>query len=129
MNDNIESKLNELLKMKDDLDELKSRRKQQETIDDFEKKQKQLKIYYYVWLALGVIIFLGGMSGLEHNSEKYRLNALVIAMVGLNLVIMIKIWYFIYHTRLSLLQELKQLRLELANHTPEKERGREQQSI
>lgn len=115
MSDNIENKLNELLKMKDDVDELKSLRKQQETIDDFEKKQKQLKIYYYVWLALGLFIFLGGMSGLEHNSEKYRLNALVIAMVGLNLVIMIKLWYFIKDTKLSLLQELKQLRLQMTN--------------
>lgn len=115
MSDNIENKLNELLKMKDDVDELKSLRKQQETIDDFEKKQKQLKIYYYVWVAVGVIIFLGGMSGLEHNSEKYRLNALVMAIVGLNLVIMIKLWYFIKDTKLSLLQELKQLRLQLTN--------------
>jgi len=115
MNDNIESKLNELLKMKDDLDELKSRRKQQETIDDFEKKQRQLKIYYWIWVAVGLFIFLGGMSGLEHNSEKYRLNALVMALVGLNLVVMIKLWYFIKDTKLSLLQELKQLRLQLTN--------------
>jgi len=121
MNDNIENKLNELLKMKDDVDELKSRRKQQETVDDFEKKQKTLKVYFYVWLAVCVIILLAGVAGMEHNSEKYKLNALFIALVGLNGTLLMKLWYFIKLSNLYVLQELKQLRIQLANQTSKAE--------
>ena len=115
MNDNIENKLNELLKMKDDVDELKSQRKQQETIEDFEKKQKTLKKYFYIWLAVSVAIMLGGLAGLEHNGEKYKLAALFMALVGFNSTILMKLWYFIKESKLSILQELKQLRIQLAN--------------
>lgn len=117
MNDNIENKLNELLKMKDDLDELKSQRKQQETVDDFEKKQKTLKTYYYIWLVVCVVIMLAGIAGIEHNSEKYKLNALFIALVGLNGTLLMKLWYFIKLTNLHVLQELKQLRIQLIAQT------------
>jgi hypothetical protein len=122
MNDNnIETKLNELLKMKDDLDELKSQRKQQETIDDFEKKQITLKRYFYIWLAVCVIIMLAGIAGIEQNSEQHKLNALFIALVGLNGTLLMKLWYFIKLSNLTVLQELKQLRIQLAGQTPPKE--------
>lgn len=118
MNDNIENRLNELLKMKDDVDELKSRQKKQETLEDFEKKQKTLKNYYYIWLAVAVLVTLGGLSGLEHNGEKYKLFALFVALVGFNSTILMKLWYFIKESKLSILHELKQLRIQLANQTP-----------
>jgi hypothetical protein len=122
MNDNnIETKLNELLKMKDDLDELKSQRKQQETIDDFEKKQITLKRYFYIWLAVCVIIMLAGIAGIEQNSEQHKLNALFIALVGLNGTLLMKLWYFIKLSNLTVMQELKQLRIQLAGQTPPKE--------
>ena len=114
MNNDIESKLNELLKMKDDLDELKSERKKQEAIDDFEKKQKTLKIWFYVWLAVSVVIMLGGMAGMEHNSDPYKWNGLFMALVGFNSTVMIKLWYFIKETKLSVLQGMKQLEIQIA---------------
>ncbi|MCE5185696.1 MAG: hypothetical protein LLF76_06175 [Planctomycetaceae bacterium] len=120
MNDNIETKLNELLKMKDELDALKSQRTQQEAVDDFQKKQKTLKLYYYLWMTVCVFILLAGIGGLENNSEAYKLNGLFIALVGLNGVLLMKLWYFIKLSNLYVLQELKQLRLQLANQTAAK---------
>ena len=113
MNNDIESKLNDLLKMKDDLDELKSERKQQEVINDFEKKQKTLKIWFYIWLVVCVIICLAGLAGMEHNSDPYKWNGLFMALVGFNSTIMIKIWYFIKETKLSVLQEMKQMQIQI----------------
>lgn len=114
MNNDIESKLNELLKMKDDLDTLKSERKQHEAIEDFEKKQKTLKIWFYVWLGICIAILLGGMYGLDNNTGKYQLHGLFMALVGLNSSILIKLWYFIKETKLSILQEMKQLQIQIA---------------
>lgn len=114
MTNDIEGKLNELLKMKDDVDKLKSERKQQQTVDDFEKKQKTLKIYYYVWLMVCVGIALAGIGGMEHISDPYKWNGLFMALVGMQGAIMIKLWYFIKEMKLSVLQEIKQLRIQIA---------------
>jgi len=114
MNNDIESKLNELLKMKNDLDELKSERKQQEAIEDFEKKQKILKIYYWIWTAIMVGIAVAGISGMENNSDPYKWNGLFMALVGMQGAVMIKLWYFIKETKLSVLQGMKQLQIQLA---------------
>ena len=102
--------------MKDDLDDLKSERKKQEAIDDFEKKQKTLKIWLYVWLVVSVIICCAGLAGMEHNSDPYKWNGLFMALVGFNSTIMIKIWYFIKETKLSVLQGMKQLEIQIAKH-------------
>jgi len=117
MNNDIEHKLNELLKMKDDIDELKSERKQREAIDDFEKKQKILKKWYYCWLIVCVIVCCAGLAGMENNSDPYKWNGLFMALVGFNSTIMIKIWYFIKETKLSVLQEMKQLHIHLVKQT------------
>ena len=117
MNNDIENKLNELLKMKNDVDELKSERKQQQAIDDFDKKQKTLKTWFYVWLAVCIIILLAGIAGMEYNSEQHKLNGLFMALVGLNSSILIKLWYFIKETKLAVLQELKRLQIQVAQHS------------
>jgi hypothetical protein len=40
--------------------------------------------------------------------------ALFLALVGFNSTILMKLWYWIAHTKLSILQELKQLQLQIA---------------
>jgi hypothetical protein len=117
MSNDIEHKLNELLKMKDDLDELKSERKQQETIDDFEKKQKTLKIYYWIWIVIMAGIAIAGISGMEKNSDPYKWNGLFMALVGMQGAVMIKLWYFIKETKLSVLQGMKQLEIQIAKQS------------
>lgn len=124
MDNDIESKLNELLKMKEDLNELKSERQQQEVVEDFEKKQKTLKIYYWVWIVIMGGIAVAGISGMEHNSDPYKWNGLFMALVGMQGAVMIKLWYFIKETKLSVLQGMKQLQIQIAhlkptNHTSE----------
>jgi dolichyl-phosphate-mannose--protein O-mannosyl transferase len=114
MNNDMESKLNELLKMKDELDDLKSERKQQETIDDFEKKQKTLKFYYWIWIIIMAGIAVAGVAGMEKNSDPYKWNGLFMALVGMQGAVMIKLWYFIKDTKLSVLQGMKQLQIQIA---------------
>ena len=113
MNNDIENKLNELLKMKDSLDEL-NERKQQQAIDDFDEKQKKLKKQYNIWIIICVVILLAGVSGIENNADIYKWNGLFMAIVGLNSAIFIKVSYHIATTKLSVLQELKQLQIQLA---------------
>ena len=117
MNNDIESKLNELLKMKDELDDLKSERKKQAAIDDFEKKQKTLKIYYWIWTAIMAGIAVAGVGGMEKNSDPYKWNGLFMAIVGMQGAVMIKLWYFIKETKLSVLQGMKHLEIQIAKQS------------
>ena len=68
---------------------------------------------FYIWLVVCVIICLAGLAGMEHNSDPYKWNGLFMALVGFNSTIMIKIWYFIKETKLSVLQEMKQMQIQI----------------
>jgi hypothetical protein len=114
MNIDIENKLNELLKMKDDLDELKSENIKNQIIENHDNKMKKVKIIFYVWLAVSIALMIAGMYGIEHNSDKYKFLALFIALVGFNSTILMKLWYWIANTKLAVLQELKLLQVQIA---------------
>ena len=116
MDNNIEEKLNELLKIKNELDELKNEQKQQQIFNDFEKKEKKTRNYYYIFLAIAVLIMLAGVGGITHNSEKYRLNALFMALVGFNSTVLIKLWYWIVYSKLETLKEIKHLQIQFSEH-------------
>lgn len=100
--------------MKDDLDELKSEKIQNQIIEDHDKKLKKVKIIYYFWLVACILFMFAGIYGIEHNSENYKLLALFMALVGFNSTILMKLWYWIANTKLSVLQELKQLQVQIA---------------
>ena len=114
MNNEVESKLNELLKMKEDLDELKSERKQQETIDEFDKKQKKLRCHFWIWLVACTAFEVCGIVGLFLNTGRYQVISLFWALVGFNSTILLKIWYHTMHTKISILQELKKTQIQIA---------------
>ena len=116
MDNNIEEKLNELLKIKDELDELKNEQKQQQIFNDFEKKEKKTKTYFFIFLVLAVLIMLAGMGGIAHNSERYRLNALFMALVGFNSTILLKLWYWIVQSKLDILKEIKHMQIQFSEH-------------
>ena len=117
MDNNIEEKLNELLKIKDELDEMKNEQKQQQIFNDFEQKEKKTKKTYYTFLFLAIAIMLAGVGGITHNSEKYRLNALFMALVGFNSTVLMKLWYWIVQSKLEMLKEIKHLQIQISEHS------------
>ena len=116
MDNNIEEKLNELLKIKDEINELKNEQKQQQIFKDFEKKEKKTRKTYYTFLFLAILIMLAGVGGTTHNSEKYRINALFIALVGFNSTVLMKLWYWIVQSKLEMLKEIKHLQIQFSEH-------------
>ena len=116
MDNNIEEKLNELLKIKNELDELKNEQKQQQILDDFDKKTKKAKKSYHTFLMIAILITLAGVGGITGNADKYRLNALFIALVGFNSTVLIKLWYWILQTKLDILKEIKHMQIQFSEH-------------
>jgi hypothetical protein len=123
MDNSIEEKLNELLKIKGELDELKNEKKQQQILDDFDKKTKKAKKSFHTFLFIAIVIMLAGVGGITANAEKYRLNALFIALVGFNSTVLIKLWYWIVQSKLETLKEIKHMQIQFSEHlgnfTPE----------
>jgi hypothetical protein len=113
MTEELEQKLNELLGMKKQLDELTSDKKKADTTSEFEQRNRKTKIYYYVYLAIAVVITLLGIMGIQENADEYKLFALFMAIVGFETTVLMKMWYHTVTTKLSILQEMKQLELRL----------------
>jgi hypothetical protein len=116
MENNIEEKLNELLKIKNELDELKNEQKQQQILDDFDEKTKKAKKSYHTFLMIAILIMLAGVGGITGNSERYRLNALFIALVGFNSTVLIKLWYWILQSKLDIQKEIKHMQIQFSEH-------------
>ena len=107
MSEELEQKLNELLGMKKQLEEFTSEKKKNETSTIFEEKRKTIKIYFYIFLGIGVLITLAGIGGIEGNADKYKLIALFMAIVGFETTILMKLWYHTKISMISILEELK----------------------
>jgi hypothetical protein len=116
MDNSIEEKLNELLKIKNELDELKNEQRQQQILDDFDKQTKKAKKSYHTFLMITILIMLAGVGGITGNADKYRLNALFIALVGFNSTVLIKLWYWILQSKLDILKEIKHMQIQFSEH-------------
>jgi len=89
----------------------------QEIENLFKKKLKRAKIECYLRLAAAVAITVYGALGIKYNTGWYVTWALFTAVVGANAAMVIILWYWQVHARLSVLKEVKQLQLQIAELT------------
>jgi small-conductance mechanosensitive channel len=80
----------------------------------YDKKMKKLKIECWLRLAAAVAITVYGALGIKYNTGWYVTWALFTALVGFNSVVVIILWYWQVHARLTVLKEIKQLQLQIA---------------
>jgi hypothetical protein len=113
MTEELENKLNELLGMKKQIEELTADKKQADATSIFEKRNRKTKIYLYIYLAIAVVITLLGIMGIQENKDEYKLLALFMAIVGFETTVLMKMWYHTITTKLSILQEMKQFEIRL----------------
>lgn len=83
----------------------------------YDKKMKKLKIECWLRLAAAVAITVYGALGIKYNTGWYVTWALFTAIVGFNSVVAIILWYWQVHARLTVLKEIKQLQLQIAELT------------
>jgi hypothetical protein len=114
MTEDIEKKLNELLGLKKQMEELAADKKKTDTVSEFEGKSRKTKTILYIYLVICVGIMLIGVSGIEMNTGiDKKLIALFMAIVGFEGTVLMKLWFHITQNRLTILQEMKQMELRI----------------
>jgi len=115
MTEELEKKLNELLGMKKQLEDLTANREKSEASSIFEEKKRKTRVYFYVWLAISVGIMLAGAGIVLISSGKPQIIGLFYAIIGFGSTILMKMWFHTIATKLAILQEMKQFELRITD--------------
>ena len=82
---------------------------------DFGRKKKRLLIWTWIWHAVGGVMIISGFSMLAAaSSTKGMIEGGVLVLLGSNCLVVIKLWYWIVHTRLNVMREVKRLELQVS---------------
>lgn len=112
MTEELEKKLNELLGLKKQIEEMTADKKKSDASSEFEKKGRKTKVIFYIYLAISVGIVLFGIQGMEMNTGN-QFIALFVAIVGFGSTVLMKMWYHTVATRLAILREMKEFELRI----------------
>jgi hypothetical protein len=123
MND-LEKELTELLRNESGFEGStnESTRKEmaQMILQKFELDMFQVKIVFWIFLIVSAAMMVGGMIFLtREESTRGMLFSVVVAMIGYNSTVLMKLWYWVVSTKLGILKELKQLQLQVSELTEE----------
>jgi hypothetical protein len=87
----------------------------------YEAKMKKMKVQFWWRFAVAAAITVYGALGVKYNTGRYIEWGLFTALVGANAAFMILLWAWQLDTKLGVLKELKQLRIEVTALTETKE--------
>jgi small-conductance mechanosensitive channel len=87
----------------------------QEVRDLFEKRIRKLRKDCWLRMLAGFIIIIYGVLGIRYNTGWYVQWALFTALVGAIVTAIVLLWYWILQAKLTILREIKQLRIDVAS--------------
>jgi len=113
---NFEKELKEVLQKNGDFDAAKSETLRKEMVQMWcDKNLLRAKIVFWIFFLLCLGMMLGGYIGLRYaGNTKEMLSWVIFFMIGFNSTILMKLWFWVVHTRINLQKELKQLQLQIA---------------
>ena len=81
----------------------------------YDKNLRMAKIVFWIFFLLCLGMMLGGYIGLRSSTDtKGMLSWVIFFMIGFNSTILMKLWYWVVHTRINLQKDLKELQLQIA---------------
>ncbi len=113
MSEELEKKLNELLGMKKQIENLAADKNKAEAGSIFQERRRKVTIYFYIYFAITLAIMIYGIIGINVNTGKYQLLSLFYAILGFEGTVLMKMWYHTTTSRLAILQEMKQFELRI----------------
>ncbi len=113
MTEELEKKLNELLGLKKQIEEITADKEKSKTSAIFEEKQRKVKVYFYIWFAVSLGIMLFGMWGIYTSDGKYQIFSLFYGILGFEGTVLMRMWYHTIATKLAILQEMKQFEMRI----------------
>ena len=113
--DELETKLKMAFDKSGTFDAGKAESLNKEIVKMFDKDLKKVKIVFWIFLIVSAAMLVGGLIALNHEtSTKGMIFAAVIALIGYESTVLMKLWYWVVNTKLNLLKEIKQLQLQIA---------------
>ena len=80
--------------------------------DEYKKKKRRLLIRTWVWHAVAAAILIPGLIQVDSSGNELRATqGLVWVILAATLLVVIKLWYWIVHSRLEIMREIKRLEL------------------
>ncbi len=125
MTEELENKLNELLGLKKQLEEITEEKKKTVTasvIGQYKKETRFNLIRFWGKLVLGLVLFLVGWIGVVIGIHTYvngipqgtyQIFLLFIGILGFGIIIIARLQFDIIKTKLSILQEMKEFELRI----------------
>ena len=128
--DNLEKELTELPRnengFESSIDESARKEMAQVISQKFESVMSKVKVVFWIFLVLSAAMMVGGMIFLtQEKGTRGMLFAAVIALIGYNSTILMKLWYWVVSTKLGILKELKQLQLQVTELTGRESPGKD----
>ena len=80
----------------------------------YKRQHRKAIIECYVRLAAAAAITVYGAIGIKYNTGRYVTWALFTAIVGVNVAMVVLLWYWQIHTKLSIQRYMKELQLQIA---------------
>jgi hypothetical protein len=118
--DEFDKKIIEPLKYTKKFDEQKNKKIHEEVIKMYTKKTKRAK--YITWLyligMLGAIFFLGFVY-FKTESVKTMLTLGIVILILHETTVLTKLWWWVYSSRNSTLEELKKIQLQISELSKE----------
>lgn len=114
--DNFEKELKKVLEQKGDFDVARSETLRKEIVQMWcDKNLLRAKLVFWIFFLLSIGIMVGGYIGLSSAANtRGMLSWVIFFMIGFNSTILMKLWYWVVHTRINLQKDLKQIQLQIA---------------
>jgi len=111
----FENELLDLLEKNGKFDPAREEVLRLQVTSEFARKKKRLLIWAWVYHVVGVAIMIPGVLMTTNASRSHdvllAVQGAVLILFALALLIVIKLWYWIVHSRLEIMRELKRLEL------------------
>jgi hypothetical protein len=85
---------------------------------EFERKKRNILIYNIIYHIVGLAFVVAGAGLIFGQPQAPSAEGLMVFITGFSLLIIIKLWYWIVHSRLVIVREIKQLELRLTQTQP-----------
>jgi hypothetical protein len=117
----FEKELKNALEKNSDFDIAKSETARKETVQMFYDNMRKVKIVYWITFLLCLGMMGAGYIGLRSATDtRGMLLWMIFFMIGFNSTILMKLWYWVVDNKLSVLKEIKQLQLQIADQAGKK---------
>jgi hypothetical protein len=116
---NFEKELKEALEKNGDFDVAKSETLRKEIVQMwYDENLRRAKLVFWIFFLLCLGMMGAGYIGLRSATDtRGMLLWVIFFMIGFNSTILMKLWYWVVHTRINLQKDLKQIQLQIAEQS------------